>query len=452
MLRPAVGALVLALSPAFAPAPAFAQDAPRKVEGELGSRIAAFAEGAGALGFSGTVLAARGGKVVAALGVGHADLEGKRSLTASTLFEIASVTKQFTAAAVLVLVQQKKLKLDDPIARHLPGIPENCGKITVRHLLQHTSGIPGSNARGGGDDLAAVLPSFLEGGPRHEPGTHWEYWNQGYALLAAIIERRSGDGYAEFCKRELFAKAGLRSACFTGDAAPKGADVAIGVSPGAEPRSALAHPYGAYGYQYRGMGGAVCNVWDLWRWDRALRGTAVLKDPAKKELFAPGPGDYALGWFVREENGRKVQQHGGGVRGFICDVRRWPEEDAFLCVLSNRGDGPLREVVSSVETILFGGAAVEVPPPLPVAAGKGLVGTWTADGRRLVIREQAAVLRAELHWGADGPVTSGVLAGKDLDSLQFFDWSASNALRVERGDGGAVASLQFGTMVFRRAP
>ena len=126
---------------------------------------------------------------------------------------------------MLRLVQQGKLSLDDSISQHLPDVPEDCRLITVRHLLQHTSGIPGTNSAGGGDDIRKVLPLFLRGGPRHPPGTHWEYWNQGYALLSEIIANASGKDYTTYCKQELFEPAGLLATRFTGDAAPEGATV-----------------------------------------------------------------------------------------------------------------------------------------------------------------------------------------------------------------------------------
>jgi CubicO group peptidase (beta-lactamase class C family) len=323
--------------------------------GEVGRQIVEYVKSQEATGFSGAVLAAKNGKVVAAVGVGSSDLAGKSRITPGTLFEIASATKQFTAAALMRLVQEGRLGLDDSIAKHLPGVPENCRAITVRHLLQHTSGIPGKNSQGGGKDLGKVLPLFLRGGPRHPPGTHWEYWNQGYALLSEIIARVSGEPYTDFCRRALFTPSGMRVTRFTGDAAPKGAAIAIGRSARGKPRSALEHPYGNYGFQYRGMGGAVTSVWDLWRWDRALRGDAILGKAAKAKLFKPGLKNYALGWFVKKnKQGRWVQFHGGSVRGFVCQIRRYPEQDACLFVLGNRDNIPVRNVANTLEGILFG--------------------------------------------------------------------------------------------------
>ena len=187
--------------------------------GEAGRRIVEYVKSQEGAGFRGAVLAAKNGKVVAAVGVGSSDLAGKSRITPSTLFEIASATKQFTAAAIMRLVQEGRLGLDDSIAKHLPGVPEECRAITVRHLLQHTSGIPGKNSQGGGKDLGKVLPLFLRGGPRHPPGTHWEYWNQGYALLSEIIARVSGEPYTDFCRRALFTPSGMHVTRFTGDTA-----------------------------------------------------------------------------------------------------------------------------------------------------------------------------------------------------------------------------------------
>ncbi len=427
---------------------ALAQDnGKRIVVGATGERIAAFAEAAADLGFGGAVIAARDGKVVAALGVGAADLAGKIPNDARTVFELASFTKQFTAAAVMVLVQRGKLELDDPIHEHLPGIPDDCRAITIRHLLQHTSGIPGTNSRGSGDDLAAVLPSYFAGGPKHKPGTHWEYWNQGYALLAEIIERASGEKFGPFCCKHLFAPAKATTACFTGDPEPKGVTVAIGRGRG-EPRSALAHPYGSYGFQYKGMGGAVGSVWDLWHWDRALRAETVLKAAAKKELFTPGLNDYALGWFVRTRDDRRVQQHGGSVRGFLCDVRRFPDVDAFVAVLCNRDDGPMGEVANGIEALLFGERR-ELPKPLPATAGAELVGTWNSDIGKLVIERHDNRLRASIEW-AKYPPTRGFVTGAELEQAQFFDWRQQMPLAIERA-GGAITGIRIAKNLFRRA-
>jgi len=414
--------------------------------GPIGKQIAAWLEGAEAAGFSGAVLAAKDGKVVAAIGVGWADPERKLKNTPATLFEIASTTKQITAAAVMLLVQKGKLSLDDPIAKYLPGVPDDCKAITVRHLLQHTSGIPGSNSGGGGDRLDLVLPSFLKGGPQHKPGTHWEYWNQGYALLTEIIARASGESYVTFCKRHLFKPSKMKVTCFTGDPAPRGARVSIGQTTRGRPRSALEHPYGSYGFQYRGMGGVVTSVWDLWRWDRALHGGKLLKAPAKKLLFEPGLKGYALGWRVKQDrSGRMVQSHSGSVRGFLADMRRYPGEDGCIAVLCNRDDAPLRRVAEGVEAILFGGNArpLNPRPDAPDAElATILVGTYSGPrGRVLKILKIRGALRFELHWGPpNGPVTRGRV-GKRGAEVILDDGSKQYPIKTTQTAGGPVQKI-----------
>lgn len=217
--------------------------------GATGDAIQAFVKDAHKqIGFTGTVLGAKDGKVVAAVAVGSTNGDNPAPITTTTLFEIASSTKAFTAIAILRLRDQKKLNLDDSIGDHLPGVPDNCRAITIRHLLQHTSGIPNTNMHGSGNDLAVVLPLFLKGGPRHEPGTRHQYWNQGYGLLSEIVARVSGRPYVDFCKDEIFTVCQMNASRFNGDVIPPGVTVATGVSSRGAARSALDHPYDEYGF------------------------------------------------------------------------------------------------------------------------------------------------------------------------------------------------------------
>ena len=433
-------------------------------DGEAGRRIVAFARAAEGRGFSGVVLAGKGGRVVAAVGVGSADVEGKTPNTPATLFEIASLSKQFTAAAVLRAQELRRLSLDDPIGKHLSDVPEDCGAITVRHLLQHTSGIPGSNSEGGGMDVAEVLPVFLRGGPQHPPGTHWEYWNQGYALLTVIVSRASGRDFLEFCRAELFQRAKLKATGFTGDPAPKKAAVAVGRSKDGRHRSALEPPYGPFELQYRGMGGVVTSAWDLWRWDRALRTDAVLRSESRKALLTPGLHDYALGWVVAKDGGgRAVVSHGGDVRGFHTEMRRFPDEDACVVVLANADDAPVRPLADAVTSLLFG----EEPRPLHDTSGdapsaevaRALTGTYADErGRVLTVEPADGTLVGRIAWSPpNGPVTQGrFLSGPD-GALVFFDGSERVGVAFRRGADGRASHVTLtiargGELAFTRRP
>lgn len=414
-------------------------------QGRLGERIAEFVTACETEGFSGVVLAAKDGQVAAAVSAGYADLHGQTPMHPGVLFEIASVTKSFTAGAILRLAEQNRLRLSDSIAEHIPGIPDDCRGITIEHLIRHTSGIPGKNTMGGGDDISRVLPFFLQGGPKHEPGTHWEYWNQGYAILSEVIARAAEQPYTTACRVLLFEPAGMHATCFTGDPAPDGAIVAIGRAPSGPPRSALDHPYGEYGFQYRGMGGIVTNVWDLWRWDRALARGEVLQPESLVEFFKPGLRDYALGWFVQTTpSGRRVQQHGGSVRGFTCEVRRYPDHDAFLAVVCNRNDAPLSRVATAVEEILFEDARTEPWPlrPVPELLRVAMLGVYLdAHGNRLVIESDLGVTRARVHCSQRADLTRHATLGLEGDQLMFCERSGRTAIETERDEKDRVTAV-----------
>jgi CubicO group peptidase (beta-lactamase class C family) len=422
-------------------------------EGAKGKQIVALVQKANKeSGFTGAVLAAEKGKVIAAIAVG--EVEGK-PLEPTSLFEIASCTKPFTAVAVMKLAEEGKLSLDDPIAKHLPGVPENCRAITVRHLLQHTSGIPGTNSNGAGTDLAAVLPTFLDGGPRTKPGEKHEYWNQGYSLLSEVIARASGKPYAVYCREAIFKPCQMESTRFTGDKAPPDVRVAIGKSTRGKSRSALEHPYGEYGFQYRGMGGIVTNLVDLWRFDRGLKAGKVLKPESIQEMMKPGPDGYALGWRIVElDPGHAMQEHTGSVRGFLASMRRDPKNDGALFVLANNDDGaPFDLVKSECEAALSGKKPGKTAKRLDAKLSKELVGDYKdAQGRTLKIEDVGTYVKAVIDWA--GPKTFGVLNPSKGDKIAFDQLLSApplktrpmNEMTVERDAAGKVIGLTISDM------
>jgi CubicO group peptidase (beta-lactamase class C family) len=430
-------------------APTFAHSKDFVIEkGPTGQQIVKLVRDAHAsLGFSGAVLAAEKGEIIAAVAVGES--QGKPH-EVTTLFELASCTKPFTAVAVMKLVEDGKLALDDPIAKYLPGIPEDCRDITVRHLLQHTSGIPRNNSQGGGTDLAAVIPTFLAGGPQSPPGEKHEYWNQGYALLSEVIAQAGGKPYAAYCRTAIFKPCKMLHSCFNGDKPPKGATVSIGASERGD-RSALEHPYGAYGFQYRGMGGLCTNLVDLWKWDRALAAGKLLKPASIAEMTRPGPGDYALGWRITQlDNGHTVHEHTGSVRGFLASIRRDPAADGCLFVLAaSDASLPFDIVKSSCELALAGKTPSFKPPKaLDDKQIDELVGEYKDDkGRTATVSREGGLTRCWIDWF--GPITRGYLGAQQADKLGLFLFYPGNQpqfkkdgdVAIERDPQGAVTGL-----------
>jgi CubicO group peptidase (beta-lactamase class C family) len=293
-------------------------------------------------GFCGVVLVASKGKVLLRKGYGVADAAAKKAMEPDALYDWASVSKQFTAAAMLRLVDAsrldaktleklgltklaaslekwRKLDLDDPISRFFPQAPKDKAAVTLRQLLNHTSGIGSAFTDDVKFDLSsrdALVQCVLSRPMTSKPGAKWEYSNSNYTFVAAIVETVSGLPFEEFCARELFEPAGMKSATMIGrpdlDLArvPK---VARGAGFSDHP---AAYTYGnRLNWGYRGCGGIVASTSDLLAWDRALRGDKLLSKAALEQLCRPGLEDYALGWYVKKAGGGVRVQHGGDVQG-----------------------------------------------------------------------------------------------------------------------------------------
>lgn len=302
-------------------------------------------------GFSGVVLVAVDGKVVLEQGYGVADAAAKREMPHDALFDWASVTKQFTAAALLKLQMQKKLDLDDPITRHFPEAGKDKAKVRVRHLLDHTSGIPhdvdlkGESLFERDTTVRAILAAPLAS----EPGGKWVYNNVAYFLAGALVERASGKTYESYLREQLFEPAGMKGAGFIGDGKLEDERVPL-EERGTGPR----FTYGPrLSWGYRGAGGAVASTRDLLAWDQALRGDKVLNKAAKKELYEPHLENYALGWTVEKGPGGLRVAHGGAVgtiRTYYLRVLDEPLLLAFACNFVP--DQDVRVIAQQVEQVI----------------------------------------------------------------------------------------------------
>jgi CubicO group peptidase (beta-lactamase class C family) len=420
-------------------------------------------ESAEASGFSGVVHATIRGEVVASLAFGQRDSQTGEPNTPETLFEIASVTKPVTAIACLRLVELGKLNLDDPIAKHLPGVPPHAEAITVRHLIQHTSGMPGDTYGPYTRDAGELVAALLVAPPAREPGQQHEYWNQGYALLAAIIAKTSGKSYEDAVAELVFRPAGMKSACFTGQSGPDGMAVAVGESDRGPRRSALDPPYGDfYGLQYQGMGGAVCSAGELATLVAALRGGKLLSDNSSNEMLRPGPDGFALGWRVKAigDQQRRVS-HTGGVRGFVASLDWYPDDQVCLVVLANHDDGRRMFAVAEacrkrLEQEFVRSSAQRVFSAERVAALEGEYAGRIANGRDLVLTIKASegnTLAMTIDWGG-GLLIRGVLEqGEREEELKFVDQSPEALkVKVDAGEDGKAAALETLNAKFPRRP
>ncbi|MCF3119061.1 beta-lactamase family protein [Streptomyces arenae] len=287
-------------------------------------------------GVSGTVLAARGDRLAYCGGFGSSDRAAGTPASCRTVYDVMSVTKQFTAAAVLKLEVMGRLRLDDRIGRFLGPVSGDKRAITVEQLLTHTSGLPESL----GDDYdrvsrAELVHGALAAKPRSAPGRTFHYSNTGYSLLAAIIEEASGETYESFLFRHLFAPAGMKR---TGYVLPRWPRRLIAVEYDDRGRAQgrpVDHPWAADGpyWNLRGNGGMLSTAYDMLRWHRALSDDTVLPAKARDRLFAPHvrvPGtdgeSYGYGWSVRDTaDGRLAWHDGGNGWSLALLARRLPD-------------------------------------------------------------------------------------------------------------------------------
>jgi CubicO group peptidase (beta-lactamase class C family) len=278
-------------------------------------------------------------------GYGQADLELGVPTPRDAVYEIGSVTKQFTAAAVLQLAAKDSLDLRAPITEYLPGFETGGYTITVRNLLHHTSGIPNFSSFPRLQDLRykdlprdTALTVMGQKMLRFAPGTAMSYSNTGYFLLGLIIKETSGEPYAAYVDEHLFRPAGMEDSYYCDERAVvdnKAHGYAWRGERGFEHKGYVDHtwPYAA---------GSLCSTaGDLVAWTQALHGGDILADSMYREIVTPGrlaDGTrlrYGMGLIVQDASGRRLIRHGGGIYGYLSEARYYPEEDLTVIVLQN---------------------------------------------------------------------------------------------------------------------
>ena len=307
--------------------------------------------------FHGVVLVARNGQVLFQKGYGNAVEAWGIANTPNTKFELASLTKQFTGAAILILAQTGKLNLDDPATKYYPQAPESWKQITIKQLITHTSGLPNNEIRDFNKGICVpyteeeLLATFKNRPLKFKPGADWAYTNTEYYLLAYIIQSVSGETYADFLLHNVFQPLGMSASGFAST---------LAIVP------QMAEGYARDGKSLRhrdyfdrslelGAGGVYSTPSDLLRWNEALNEEKLLNQKSLDLMFRPSsPGNYGFGWFI-EKKPRTKAYHEGSDPGFAAFEIRYPEERAFVIVLSNLEDAPVRVIANGLGELLLDG-------------------------------------------------------------------------------------------------
>jgi CubicO group peptidase (beta-lactamase class C family) len=355
--------------------------------------------------FMGTALVARDGQVVFSKGYGFANLEWKIPNTPDTKFRLGSVTKQFTAASILLLEERGKLSVTDPVKKYMPDAPAAWDKITIRHLLTHTSGIPNFTGFADYQKLepfkstpAELVARFRDKPLDFQPGEKWSYSNSGYVLLGYLIEKISGETYEKFVTENIFQPLGMKDTGYDSNTAIIA-------------RRAEGYEMNRGEYQHAGFihmstphaaGALYSTTEDLLKWEQGLYGGKLLKPASLEKMTTPFLDNYAFGLTVQTAGGHKKISHGGGIEGFNTVLEYYPDDKLAVVVLENSSGaaspGDIADKLAAVahgEQVKLTSERKEIT--LPPEALHRVVGAYKMqDGPVLLITLNGAQLTTKL--------------------------------------------------------
>jgi CubicO group peptidase (beta-lactamase class C family) len=320
-----------------------------------------------------SVAVVRGGEVVLLKGYGLANVELDVPATEDTIYQLASVTKTFTSAAIMLLAEEGKLSLDDRITERLSDLPEAWKDVTARHLLNHTSGIKSYTSvedfqKSARKDFAPreILDLVANEPLEFAPGEKWRYCNTGYFLLGMLIEEASGKPYGEFMAERVFKPLGMTHTRVN------------------DLRAVI--PGRAQGYQWDGKelrngeyvsptqpfaaGMLVSSVADLVKWDAALANHTLLDEPVLDQMWTPTrlnngeEAGYGFGWETSKVNGHRRVSHGGGIPGFSTELARFPDDKLTVIVLTNAEGGHAGTIARTIAGLFATELAAKVQEPI----------------------------------------------------------------------------------------
>ena len=391
--------------------------------------------------FMGSVLLARGSDVLFSKGYGFAELEWKIPNSPQARYRIGSITKQFTAACILLLEERGKLNTGDPVKKYMPDAPAAWDRITIFHLLTHTSGIPNFTEFPEYHSIERfpatpekLVSLFRNKSLEFQPGEKWSYSNSGYVLLGYILEKVTGQSYAQFLQENILTPLGMLDTGYDSNTA-------------IIPRRAYGYTSGPSGPANAGYidmsvpfaaGGLYSTPPNLLIWEQGLFGGKILSEASLKKMITPDKNDYACGLEVREPNGRKVIEHGGGIEGFNAMLAYYPADKLTVAVLGNLNGSAPGEIALKLAAVAHG-EKVELPSErsqitLPRETLALYVGTYQLLGTKMLITLEGDQLMAKLGLQPSLPIYAE-------SETKFFYKVVDAQIDFEKNDQGVVTAL-----------
>jgi CubicO group peptidase (beta-lactamase class C family) len=401
--------------------------------------------------FTGVILVRRNGRVQFQKGYGLADYELRVPNTAQSRFHIASVTKAFTAAAILLLEERGMLSTGDAVAKYLPDYP-NGQKLRLEHLLKHTSGIPnlGNQPEWAREErmshsIEDLVGLFKDLPLEFDPGSNERYSNSNYNLLALILEKVSGQSYESFLRDNIFRPVGLRSTMDGSDMTRLIPDRATGVEPDGVTGVRLPRFIDWSGR--RGSGSLVTTAADLDRFVDAMFGGKLLRASTVAKILAPAPG-FAYGWAREERLGRRQIRSGGRSPGFNASVERYLDDGTTVIILSNSYSPVAQDAtfLNGLHSAVFG-KTVAPPAITPLPVNRGLLAElagkyqmppdYFIPNATLTLVDQGDHLAAVWNDGARNTIYP-------VGPNQFLDRNFWAELTFTRSSAGAINGFTYG--------
>ena len=433
------------------------------VHGPLGARLDSGFTRLAAAGFSGGVMVARGGEVLLARGYGRSNRVDDLPFDVHTLVSLGSITKQFTAAAILTLEQEGRLHTTDSLGRFFPGVPADKAGITVHQLLTHAAGLRSDYAEtdytpvSRDEYVARIFAAPL----LSPPGQVHRYSNAGYSLLGAIIEIASGEQYERYLHDHLFVPAGMTETGYRIPAWPAG-QAPHGYVQDRDWGTMLEKPWAVDGpyWQLRANGGIESTLWDMYRWHLALGSDAVLNAAERKKLFTPwvpeegGMSYYAYGWAVmKTPRGTTLITHNGGNGIFVAELQRFVDESVYVFIASSVAEQTATRWLDWTDATIFGRPA-PMPPAVvqlpPTALAARAARYRLASGEEVTLRP----LNGQIAAVAGGPASLSLLNGGDTAATEFARQANARADSLAgatvRGDYQVIADAFGGRVPLAR--
>ena len=360
--------------------------------------------------FAGAVLVASGGNAVVSKAYGLANVEWNVPATPSTRFKIASITKQFTAAAILLLEERGTLKIDDLVKMHLPEAPAAWDRITLFHLLTHTAGFPGLQSPATGRQppvespdgtVAGYVAALMQRPLESTPGERFSYTNAGYFVLGHLIQKLTGQTYEAFLRDHIFTPLGMTDTVLDTPAAITRRAGSYTVTP----NGLVNASYASDRVTPNSAAGLYSTTEDLLRWQTALYGGKVLSKASLQNMTMPSKGEYGLGVYIRTIDGRRMATHGGGVPTF-ANLTYFLDRGISVVVIGNVSTAPAPEMAGYLGALAHGDTVTLMSERKAIALAPSVLARYVgvyefAPGQVFTVGVEGAQLT--MTFGGDKP-------------------------------------------------